>query len=1503
MKNLFSKCNFPCKINTSLLFLLILFLSFKGKAQQTLTQIDGWNAYVHLPAGYATSGKNYPTIIFMPGIGEIGTNANLVIAQGPGAYLTQGWNGNISVDGNTIEFIVISLQPPAAYPNEYLINIRLQSIKRNYRVDNNKVFLTGLSHGGWCSSTFVTGDAYGGPYTYASQIAAIATVEGVTPDDNSPYPNLFDNFASSGGKLVCLEQRLDGRGGQSVVNRMNNSVPGSAQFVETNFGNAGHCCWSEFYGGGGKQPGVFGILGRNQTIYEFFARVAIERGAVNANQPPTAFAGADQNITLPVNTITLTGAGTDPDGTIVAYNWVKSSGPAANIANANAAITQINNLVQGVYNFILTVTDNSGTTAIDTVQITVDAAANQSPTAFAGADQNITLPVNTITLTGSGTDPDGTIVAYNWVKSSGPAANIANANAATTQINNLVQGVYNFILTVTDNEGSSSKDTITLTVNPPLMVSCNNNAPVTYYLNYTSAPGEIYRPNGAAWKGGDTVIITGTNYSVIEFYNINGDACRPIVIMPKTVLSTPVFRIKGNSKFLKIWGGPTQYGIKITNGSLAISQSSFIEAKNIEIFGGSVGVYCKQDPYYNQPETWGNDSNAMSNIKFRNLYIHDINGEGMYIGHTSPNGLLVRKPNGADTLIIPIQMDSIEVSDCILERTQWDGIQLSHARAGNKIFNNIIRNYGMLNMSSQQAGIILGGNTTGDIYNNKIFKGTGNGIEAFGYGVINIYNNVLDSCGYDGSTLGQQTVYASDYVTSTVVNPKQTMNIYGNAINHPTLKAGIFITGYFGNSFPSSVYNNTFCLTNPPANWESIYMRLYVPGTTTSNNTLSCATVPPPPNQAPNANAGADKTITLPVNNVSLVGTGSDVDGTIVNYQWLKISGPAAGIITTANASNSTVTGLVQGVYLLKFTVTDNLGAQGSDTIKITVNAAANQAPSANAGLDQNISLPVSTANLTGSATDPDGTIASYKWTKLSGPAAGNISNSNIAITTATGLVQGVYKFRLTVTDNAGATAFDDMQVTVNAAANQAPSANAGLDQNITLPVSTANLIGSATDPDGTIVTYLWTKISGPAAGNISNSNIGITTATGLVQGVYIFRLTVTDNGGATAFDEMRVTVNSATNQTPSANAGLDQTLTLPINNTSLTGTGADPDGSITNYNWTKISGPAAGVITNSNNASTTVTALVQGVYVFRLKVTDNSGATAIDDVQVTVNAAANQEPTAFAGADQFISLPVNTANLNGSGNDPDGSIVSYAWSKISGPAAGIITNTANASTTVTALVQGVYTFRLTVTDNAGVTAFDDMKITVEVAASPVNQKPVANAGNDINIYLPDNSVQVNGTGTDVDGLIVSYQWRIFTNNSGYTVSDIYAAQSEVGNLQQGIYLLELTVTDNSGETGKDTMQITVGSNRNSGGLKINIFPNPVQEVLNINIDKGSVVSDKARIRIINVNGAEVLQKNISLIQNGQTERIIVSQLAAGNYILTFILDDGKVLTKIFVKL
>lgn len=99
-------------------------------------------------------------------------------------------------------------------------------------------------------------------------------------------------------------------------------------------------------------------------------------------------------------------------------------------------------------------------------------------------------------------------------------------------------------------------------------------------------------------------------------------------------------------------------------------------------------------------------------------------------------------------------------------------------------------------------------------------------------------------------------------------------------------------------------------------------------------------TPPPPPNTGPTANAGGDKEITLPVDSVLLIGSGSDVDGTIQTMLWERVSG--SGTIDSSQGpwGNTTVRGLKEGISVFKLTVTDDKGASNSDSVNVKVNPA-----------------------------------------------------------------------------------------------------------------------------------------------------------------------------------------------------------------------------------------------------------------------------------------------------------------------------------------------------------------------------------------------------------------------------------------------------------------------------------------------------------------------------------------------------------------------------------
>lgn len=371
-------------------------------------------------------------------------------------------------------------------------------------------------------------------------------------------------------------------------------------------------------------------------------------------------------------------------------------------------------------------------------------------------------------------------------------------------------------------------------------------------------------------------------------------------------------------------------------------------------------------------------------------------------------------------------------------------------------------------------------------------------------------------------------------------------------------------------------------------------------------------------NKIPVANAGPDKASTA--KSLTLAGSGSDADGLIASYSWKKLSGPAA-TLSNVSSSSLSLSNLQIGTYLFSLRVSDNAGATDTDYIKVTVS---NAPPVANAGADKQAFLPSNAVTITGSATDSDGAISSYQWSKVSGPGS-SISGVSTSSLSVDGLLEGDYVFRLVVKDDHGATDSDDMVLKVTS--GSLPVVKAGSDKLVRLPTTSATIFGSATDPDGKIVSYQWTKVSG-ANCVMSNTTSATLKLTGLTSGVYEFRLTAKDNTGNCASDDVRVTVDAP----PVANAGPDKTITLPLSSSLiLSGSATDPDGTISRYVWSKYSGPSL-TVSNSTTPSLTISKVYEGTYVFKLAVTDNLGVTGYDYVNVTVNAASSSARMSTSG-------------------------------------------------------------------------------------------------------------------------------------------------------------------------------------------------------------------------------------------------------------------------------
>jgi len=93
----------------------------------------------------------------------------------------------------------------------------------------------------------------------------------------------------------------------------------------------------------------------------------------------------------------------------------------------------------------------------------------------------------------------------------------------------------------------------------------------------------------------------------------------------------------------------------------------------------------------------------------------------------------------------------------------------------------------------------------------------------------------------------------------------------------------------------------------------------------------------------PIADAGPNKTVQLPVNTLSVTGTGTTTNGSIRGYLWSLVSGPNIPAINSPSSPTTAINSLVAGTYIFQFAVTDDAGLIGVDTMNVQVNATVQQ--------------------------------------------------------------------------------------------------------------------------------------------------------------------------------------------------------------------------------------------------------------------------------------------------------------------------------------------------------------------------------------------------------------------------------------------------------------------------------------------------------------------------------------------------------------------------------
>src|ERR1035437_4774430 len=176
-----------------------------------------------LPEGYAKSKQRWPLMLFLHGAGEAGTNLARLKVLGPPKIVESRPN---------FPFILVSPQSPVRGWNPDTLNALLDEVIRKYRVDKDRVYLTGASMGG--SGTWALAAAH------PEKFAAIAPLCGSGNPADAPKLTQLPIWVFQGAKdpVVRLARA------QEMVAAVK-AAGGNVKF--TVYPDAGHDVWTRSY--------------------------------------------------------------------------------------------------------------------------------------------------------------------------------------------------------------------------------------------------------------------------------------------------------------------------------------------------------------------------------------------------------------------------------------------------------------------------------------------------------------------------------------------------------------------------------------------------------------------------------------------------------------------------------------------------------------------------------------------------------------------------------------------------------------------------------------------------------------------------------------------------------------------------------------------------------------------------------------------------------------------------------------------------------------------------------------------------------------------------------------------------------------------------------------------------------------------------------------------------------------------------------------------------------
>lgn len=404
-----------------------------------------------------------------------------------------------------------------------------------------------------------------------------------------------------------------------------------------------------------------------------------------------------------------------------------------------------------------------------------------------------------------------------------------------------------------------------------------------------------------------------------------------------------------------------------------------------------------------------------------------------------------------------------------------------------------------------------------------------------------------------------------------------------------------------------------------------------------------------------------------------------------------------------------------------------------------------------------------------------------------------------------------------------------------------------------------------------------------------------------LTVGLYEFEVVV-EGEGAHGEGYVNVTVKPEprVNKPPVAVVSpKHQEILLPTSSTVIDGSQSTDDDKVVSWHWEEVKGPLREEKASGNTATLTLTGLVPGNYTFSLTVTDSDGAQNSTQATLTVNKATDYWPTANPGPNQVITLPHNYITLYGNESTDDHENLSYEWS-LSPESKGKVVEMQGVRTPIlqlSAMQEGDYTFKLTVTDSSG--QQDSKQVTVIV--QPENNKPpVADAGPDKELTLPVDRTTLDGSKSTDDQKIATYHWTKTKGPEGVKIENADTAVATVTGLQEGEYIFMLTVTDERDLENSDTVSVIVREEDDQPPVAKVISSPPISLPVRMAVLDGSRSSDdKGGVSYVWSRDENSPAAGDVLNNSDHQPVLFLGNLVAGKYTFTLTVTDSKGKTSI----